>query len=243
MGLKHLIRGTLVALLLVSPLSHAFTKEIGKGYCTIRHPVEAMTSSRTTCESQHIVQQQSGGRDGGNTIWINTLEHDYLDRSVDKPWESERPWFNFGDDNLERAYMMGTYASGYHFLTYDHHSSGSLTLFTWDGASHFTYMVASVANFITKEMSYLGYQWERGGKDQSTQYIDAVIGVLIDFVEVAIGVAYSILGIFVGTLFNPIDTLTNIPGAVTLSLESIAEGIANTGSDLLSLITLGYVQL
>ncbi|GAA0695227.1 hypothetical protein GCM10009104_23620 [Marinobacterium maritimum] len=201
------------------------------------------SSTRVTCESQHIVQQQSGGRDGLNTIWINTVEHDYLDRSTDKPWETERPWLNWGDANLERAYMMGTYANGYHFITYDHHGGGNLTLFTWDGVSHATYMIASVANFITKEMSYIGYQWERGSKNQTTQYFDAIIGILIDFIEVALGIFYGLLGMLVGTILNPIDTLTNIPGGIALSLESIVEGISNTVSDLVSLCTLGSIQL
>lgn len=232
-----------VLMLVMSGPANAFNKVFGKGYCSLRHPVEALTSNRVTCESQHIVQQQSGGSDGGNTIWINTVEHDYLDRSADRPWETERPWFNLGDDNLERAYMMGTYANGYHFLTYDHHGSGSLTLFTWDGVSHITYVIASVTNFITKEMSYLGYQWERGGKGQVTQYIDAIVGIMIDLAEVGLGVMYGLLGMVVGTIFNPLDTITNIPGGFLLSIEATVEGIANTISDIISLITLGTIQL
>lgn len=229
--------------LLLSSQANAFNKSIGKGYCALRHPTESLTSDRVSCESQHIVQQQHGGLDDKNTIWINTTHHDYLDRSVDKPWEKERPWLNFGDSNLERAYMMGTYANGYHFFTYDHHGDGALTLFTWDGMSHATYVVSSIANFITKEMSYIGYQMDRGGKGQKTQYIDAVIGIFIDLIEVIFGVFYGLLGIIVGTIFNPIDTITNIPGALTLSVESIVEGVANTGSDIVSLFTLGFVEL
>ena len=227
----------------ISSSAISFTKEIGKGYCLIRHPVEALTSNRTACESQHVIQQQSSGSDDKNTIWINTTHHDYLDRSIDKPWEKERPYFNFGDENLERAYMMGTYANGYHFLTYDHHGEGDLTLFTWDGMSHLTYLVASVANIVTKEMSYIGYQMDRGGKNQVTQYIDAVIGVVIDLLELCFGVIYSILGMILGTILNPWDTLTNIPGALALSAEAIVEGIANTASDFISLVTLGYFEL
>ncbi|WP_271271481.1 hypothetical protein [Aliamphritea hakodatensis] len=247
MNLTRLIKATFAAstlfMMLTAP-AHAFTKTIGKGFCTLRHPVEALTSSRmTTCESQHIIQQQSGGGSNGNTIWINTLEHDYLDRSVDKPWAKERPWFNWGDKNLERAYMMGVYANGYHFVTYKHHGNGNFTLFTWDGASHATYAIASIANFITKEMSYIGYQIERDDNEQSTQYIDAFLGVVIDLFEVVIGVCYSMVGIVVGTLFNPIDTVTNIPGAVVLSAEAVVEGVANTVSDIVSAVTLGYVQL
>jgi hypothetical protein len=199
----------------------------------------------TACESQHVIQTNSGGSDKDNTIWINTVEHKYLDSSGDKPWQKERPWANWGDENLERAYMMGVYANGYHFIIYDHHKNGLPTLITWDGMSHLTYVVGSVFNFITKELSYLGYQWERfmDDKPKSTFFIDAAIGVFIDLVETAVGVVYGVVGIVVETIFNPIDTLFNIPGGIALSLEAIVEGIANTGSDIISLFTLGYVQL
>lgn len=234
----------LILAVLYSSTASAFTKDIAKGYCSIRHPVEALTTTRsTTCESQHVIQQQDGGSNTANTIWINTTLHDYLDRSSDRPWETERPWANFGDKNLESAYMMGTYANGYHFIVYDHHKGGSLTLLEWDGMSHLTYMVASVMNFITKEMSYIGYQMDKGSKNQDTQYIDAVVGVIIDLIEVIFGLAYGILGIIIGTIMNPLDTLFNIPGGITLSIEAAIEGIANTCSDFISLLTLGFVEL
>ncbi|ABM02174.1 hypothetical protein Ping_0308 [Psychromonas ingrahamii 37] len=138
--------------------------------------------------------------------------------------------------------MMGTYANGYHFIIYDHHGKGDLTLFTWDGVSHLSYMVASVANFVTKEMSYIGYQIDRDGKNQETQYLDAGIGVGIDFIEVLFGIIYGIVGIFVGTILNPMNTLINIPGGVALAIESIIEGVANTGSDVISLVTLRHIE-
>ena len=228
----------------ISLPAQAITKMIGKGYCTLRHPVESVTSKRTaTCESQHVIQQQSGGSDKENTIWISASEHDYLDRSVDKPWMKERPWFNIGDANLERAYMHGVYARGFHFVIYDHHRNGVPTLWAWDGASHATYAIAATFNVITKEMSYLGYQIERWINDKDTQITDALIGIIINLVELGFGIAYSMLGIVVGTLFNPIDTLLNIPGAVCLSVEAVIEGIANTVSDLIAIFTLGTVSL
>lgn len=229
---------------MISIPAQAMTKMIGKGYCSLRHPVEAMTSKRTTtCESQHVIQQQSGGGNIENTIWISVSEHDYLDRSVDRPWEKERPWFNIGDANLEKAYMQGVYTRGFHFITYDHLRDGVPTLWAWDGASHATYAVAATFNVITKELSYLGYQIERWFKKKDTQIIDALIGVVINLVELGLGIAYSMLGIIVGTLFNPIDTLLNIPGAVFLSIEAVVEGVANTISDLIAIFTLGTVSL
>ena len=234
----------ILAFLLPSTAS-AFTKEIGKGYCSIRHPVEAITTSRkTACESQHVIQKNNGGGNELNTIWINTTLHDYLDRVEEKPWKKERPWMGkLGDRNLESAYMMGTYANGYHFMIYDHHKGGMPTLIEWDGVSHLTYMVASVMNFITKEMSYIGFQMDKGTANKDTQYIDAIIGVFVDLIEVIFGLIYGVIGIIVGTIMNPLDTLTNIPGGVLLCIETTIEGIANTISDIISLFTLGHIEL
>lgn len=235
----------ILAFLLPSTAS-AFTKEIGKGYCSIRHPVEAITTSRqTACESQHITQKRSGGSNFKNTIWINTTLHDYLDRGKDQPWVDERPWGQilFDDGNLEAAYMMGTYANGYHFIVYDHHKNGMPTLIQWDGVSHLTYMIGSVMNFITKEMSYIGFQMDKGSKNRETQYADAIIGVFIDFIEVIFGLVYGVLGIIVGTIMNPIDTLLNIPDGILLCIETTIEGVANTISDIISLFTIGTIEL
>ena len=220
-------------------------KRVGQGYCSLRHPVEAAGPvRRTACESQHVIQRQAGGSDERNTIWINGVEHIYLDLSADQPWERERPWSGaLVDHNAERAYMMGVYANGFHFATYDHHGEGHATITQWDGVSHLTYGVASAFNFVTKELSYLGYQVERGGNDQQTQWIDAVLGVLIDLVEVLIGLGYCVVGVVVGTVLNPVDTIVNVPGGILLVLEAVVEGFANTISDLVSLLTLGWIEV
>ena len=215
----------------------------GNAYCSIRHPVELLTSSRHACERQHILQQQFGGGHEVNTIHINTGEHDYADRAGgNPPWEAAEKgmWGDWGDDNLKRAYKMGVYANGYHFLVYDYRGDAEATLLEWDGASHVTYMVGSVFNFITKELSYIGYQWSReGGR---SQLLDAVLGVFIDLAEVLIGLGYGVLGIVVGTVWNPIDTFFNLAGMVVYSAEAAAVGIWNTLADLISLATLGSVQ-
>ena len=211
----------------------------GRAYCAVRHPVEAFTTNRTACERQHILQRQGGGGHSVNTIWINTVEHDYADRSgANPPWEvSERGmWGDWGDDNLKRAYKMGVYANGYHFLVYDYRGDGEVTLIEWDGASHFTYVVASAFNFITKEASYVGFQWRRG--DGRAQHVDSILGVFVDFAEVAVGIGYGAIGIVVGTLLNPVDTLFNFAGMLVYSVESVAVGLWNTLVDILSLLTL-----
>lgn len=219
--------------------------EVGGAYCAARHPVESLTTDRpSACERQHILQRQRGGGDRANTIWINTVEHDYADRvGPNPPWEAaERGlWGDWGDDNLKRAYKMGVYANGYHFLVYDYRGDGEITLVEWDGASHVTYVIATVFNFITKEASYIGFQWRRGGAQ--TQYFDAVLGVLLDFAEVFVGVGYGAVGIVVGTVCNPVDTFGNLAGMVVYSVEVAAVGLWNTVADILSLLTLGWAQL
>lgn len=234
-----------ISLFFLTFTTQAFTTEIGKGYCTLTHPVSFTTTNRkTTCESQHIVQQQSGGADTRNTIWISTLEHDYLDRSKDKPWAKERPWTGaLVDSNAEKAYMMGTYAKGFHYMVYNHHGSAMPTLIEWDGISHAIYGIGSIANILTKHMSYIGYQIERFNAGQETQFIDAFIRIIIDTVEIYLGFFYSVIGVIVGTILNPLDTLINIPGGILMACETIIEGIANTLSDIISLVTLGFIEL
>lgn len=223
--------------------SLAFNKTIGKGYCTIRHPVEAMTTDRpAACESQHVIQQQSGGGDTANTIWINTTLHTYLDRSVCKPWDSERPSFApLGDENIERAYMMGVWANGFHFFMYDHHGSGTLTLTHWDGSTHLLYLISSIINLPQKEIGYLAYQVERYRKDQSTQFVDAGIGVVIDVLEVAVGAVYSVVGMVVGTLLNPLDTLRNLVSLATLTIAALFNAVWLLLKQLAALLTLGWI--
>ena len=215
----------------------------GRVYCVVRHPVEALTSGRTTCERQHVIQRQHGGEDDVNTIWINAVEHDYADRSRDAPWTAswEGMWGDWGDDNLKRAYKMGVYANGYHFLVYDYRGDGETTLLEWDGASHLTYMIGSVANFLTKELSYIGYQWHEAG-DRS-QYLDAILGVFIDLGEVVVGLGYGAIGVVIGTLLNPFDTVGNLAGMFVYSVEAIVVGVWNTLADILSILTLGWAQL
>lgn len=229
----------LIFTLLCSETSFAFTKSIGKGYCQIRHPIETLTSVRTSCESQHVIQQQSGGSDDFNTIWINTVHHDYLDRSKDRPWANDRPWLSlWGDDHLEQAYMMGTYANGYHFMLYNHHGNGMPTLVNWDGASHILYAVSSIANYPAKELAYVKYQFSKGS---DSQFIDSVIGLAVDFSEIGVGVSYSIIGVLVGTVLNPLDTLSNIVPAILLIMEAVYESITNLIAEILSIVTFGLI--
>lgn len=218
----------------------AFNKAIGYGYCVTRHPVESAFSERSSCESQHVIQQQSGGNDDTNTIWINTTQHTYLDRSVCKPWENDRPSFSpLSDANIERAYMMGTWALGYNYFMYDHHGDGKTTLTLWDGSTHLLYMVSSIINFPQKEINYIAYQIERFKKNQETQITDAALGVFIDLIELSIGVAYSSIGLITGTIFNPLDTIRNSISLITLLLETFFYSIWYFFKGLLALFTIG----
>lgn len=219
-------------------LAHIFLDN--KSYCEIRHPQEAAISNRKACEQQHIIQQQSGGHHTANVIWINTIEHDYADRSSTKPWQNNRPWLHFwGDQNLESAFMMGTYANGYHFQVHDYRQEKSyLTLFEWDGASHAVYVVSNTLNHFAKLLSYMAYQF----RSNSPMYVDAIIGILIDSIELFVGVLYGLLGIVVGTIWNPIDTIINLIPAFALIIESTIKGVANTLLGGISVITLGTVH-
>ena len=58
-----------------------------------------------------------------------------------------------------------------------------------------------------------------------------------------VGFGYGVIGIVVGTVFNPWGMATNLLGMVVPSVESIAVGLWNTAADLLVLMMLGWAQL
>ena len=248
---SYRILGVFLALYLSMVTSPAPAGGIAEGYCILRHPLEAIfVSQKTTCEQQHVIQRQCGGCDDSNIIWINTTEHHYTDRSRSKPWQESRPWtpeFLYSE-NLERAYMMGTYANGYHFLVSDYKRGSHLTLSSWDGVSHITYLVAGWANLVTKEMSYLGYLIRRlytKGEtfSDAARIIDAFLSLSIDVIEMSFGTIYGILGILVGVVLHPIETLTNIPGGILLVIETVFTAAWNTFGNFVSLFTLGYIDI
>ena len=47
---------------------------------------------------------------------------------------------------------------------------------------------------------------------------------------------HGTLEVVLGTLFNPLDTLWNIPGMFVYSVEAIAVGVWNTFADILSML-------
>ena len=98
--------------------------------------------------------------------------------------------------------------------------------------SHLAYLNSAIADFITNKINYIGYQLERETKKQ-TQCFDAISGILINFIDVDFGVLRCLIGIIVRSVFNPIDTITNIISSTIFSIEFIIEGIANTGSDII----------
>ena len=78
---------------------------------------------------------------------------------------------------------------------------------------------------------------------KETQFIDAMLGIFLDLIEVCIGIIYSVLGVIIGTIFNPWDTFTNLLGGIVLIIQTMVVGVWNTIADVISLFTLGFVQL
>ncbi len=222
--------GVVVGCCLVGSSAAAFSGAWGQHYCELRHPVESLTTARpASCEEQHIIQQQSGGGDEKNVIWINTILHDYLDRSRERPWQGGPSLSTFSTQKLQSAYMIGTYANGYHFSVYDYHGSGAWTLFEWDGASHAVYLVAALVNLPAKELTYVAYMVRHKMlRDKEAQLSDAVIGIVVDLLETSVGVAYSTVGLFTGTIAHPIDTIRNIIPAVPLLISTVVVAVKRT---------------
>ncbi|MEN2432819.1 hypothetical protein [Comamonas sp. F1-6] len=135
--------------------------------------------------------------------------------------------------------MTGVWAKGYHFFVYDHHGPGRWNVIEWDGATHIVYALSTIINFPQKEINYFSYQIERYRKGQSTQFIDASLGVFFDLAEVAAGMANSMIGVLVGTVLNPLDTVRNLIPLLTMSIGSIVNSVTEFFKGVISLVTLG----
>lgn len=193
---------------------------IGKTYCEIKHPIQKVTGdhyqSEHVCEEQHIKPQSRNGSDYENIVWINKFEHTRTDRIKSKLWITERPTKKyFSDDILINSYMLSREHKGYHFLRYDYSQRGNrdwaISLFKLDGASHAVYTWGSIVNFPAKELEYINFMVHNQSASSFGWWVDFIFGVVVDFFEVFAGFFYGCLGLVVGSLFNPIDTISNIP--------------------------------
>ena len=155
----------LIVLICITTAANAgLFKSIGKGYCTITHPVEMFFPVRhdNTCEDQHLIQQQHEGSNEGNISIVPASSHIATDTwggddvfMQDRVWEkkshlaSDRWGMSLGaEDAIEQSYKAGRYQLEYVFLLYSYRNDEwDTTIFTWDGVSNLLYTISWWANF------------------------------------------------------------------------------------------------
>lgn len=206
--------------------------EAGKIYCGLSHPAELISPvRRSTCEQQHVIQQQSGGSNAENVVWWSASSHVRTDVWDSRPWENNRPWFVFGltgdaRQNLEKAYMMGTFGSTWSLFQHTYRGSGdsSLILAEFDGVSNLLYGISWFANLPQKYLNKVSYISDRG---YWHLLLDMVLAVFVLGLEGVLAIFTTLLGAVVGTVMNPVDTLAAIPGGLWLLVETTVAAIAN----------------
>jgi hypothetical protein len=88
------------------------------------------------------------------------------------------------------------------------------------------YLISALVNLPAKELTYLAYMVRHKMlRDKETQLTDAVLGIGVDLVETSVGVVYSTLGVFAGTIAHPIDTVRNIIPAVPLLISTMVVAV------------------
>lgn len=226
--------------------------QVGRIYCQVTHPIEWWVKSDyiienprarrvSTCEKQHVIQQQYGGSNDLNTVWWPASHHNRTDNWKERPWQSKKPfWLDAGftgdsSDSLYSAYMMGTWGITYSAFMFDYNGKNSeLIAFKFDGVSNALYYISWIVNIPQKFIHQLAYIIDKG------HYLllgDLFIQVFITLIEVIIGLWLSLFGVIVGTVLNPIDTVAAIPGGIVLFFDTLFTAIWNIITGILAIIT------
>ena len=228
----------LIVLMCFTSVAYAFSfKSIGEGYCTITHPVEMFFPfRRSTCEKQHLIQDQHHGPNESNISFVPGSSHMATDRwggddvfMQKEVWE-KRPQYGSdrwgmsieAEDALEQAYKAGRYQLEYVFLLYSYRTDEwDTTIFAWDGVSNLLYTISWWANFPSKYIRKLAYLIDKG---RYHLIIDHVIQLPILLAEGTIGFIYNSIGVVSGTILNPLDTIMAV-GGLWLLIKSVVLGI------------------
>jgi hypothetical protein len=236
-----------------------------KIYCEWTHPVELFNPIRydNTCEQQHVFQQQNGGAADSTVYWAAS-HHIYTDSTksrfdlsefeVKKPFE-DNPFLLFGDSSkyskcdgdscydLVSAYKMGTYGLPYSFWWNQHRGSmgtgrgvkGSTLLTTeFDGVSHLLYGYSYLVNIPQKQINQLAYYVN---KDRWFLILDWVVGLFVQVLEVGFCLVGSVVGLVVGTIFNPFDTVFSIPNGIVLLVQTTWVAVSQLVFSIFNLVT------
>lgn len=238
--------------LLTSHVAYAetFSYRAGEAYCAITHPVELvfkLGKKPSTCEEQHVIQQQAGGRDEENVVWWPASHHVRTDVAGSKPWERSRPWLVLGftkdnNINLEKAYMLGTHGISWSLYQHSYNGRGDsgLIAFEFDGVSNLLYGFSWLINIPQKFIHQSAFLIDKG---HLHLLIDMVVLIFVLGFEIVLATFTTAIGAIAGTILNPLDTVFAIPGGVWLALETIIAAVFQTISAVWSLLTSGLLGI
>lgn len=217
----------------------------GKLYCNLTHPAEALSPIRqSTCEEQHVIQQQAGGGHSNNVVWWSASSHIRTDSWNDRPWQESRPWVVVGfteeaDVNLEKAYMLGTFGNSWSFFQHSYRGSGDSEwiFLEFDGVSNLLYTYSWFVNLPQKYLNKSAYIADKGNWHL---VFDMLLAVLVLALEGVFAIFLGVLGVVIGTLLNPIDTVFAIPGGIWLGVETTIAAVAQYLLGVWRLIAAGF---
>lgn len=223
---------------------------LGEAYCALTHPTEfifKLGNKRSTCEEQHVIQQQSGGGDIANVVWWPASHHVRTDVYGSQPWQNNRPWIvlGFTQDNkvnLEKAYMMGTHGLTWSLFQHSYNGRGpsKLIAFEFDGVSNLLYGFAWLVNTPQKYVNQMAYLVDKG---HWVLIIDMLILIFVLAIEMLVALVVTVGGAVAGLIFNPVDTLFAIPGGIWLALEACIAAVFQLVVGVWGLLTAGVIGI
>jgi hypothetical protein len=214
--------------------------------CEATHPVEIWSPHQgRTCVRQHIIQNSSewckrpGGEDECNarTVWWSEIRHYYTDYqggyngaaggpSKSGFVEDEPQFWAFTTDNrynLLAAYRLGVYGTQWStlFFDYDRRGNWQFVSFRFDGVSNVLYFWSWLINIPQKTINNAVYVADK----EPRLLIDVLFEVVMLPFECAVAIAATSVGVIIGTIFHPINTILAIPGGVWLALIAMWQAI------------------
>lgn len=230
------------------------------------NPVESLgrflTNRPTAAEEQHVLPQKYGVASSDEMVvyWIRS-NHTVSDRAGERPflvdpessWLRQNPVLSLltlgnrtSQRNLDAAYRMGAYGRPYSVLFHSYNKDNSvLVCVKMDGPSMLVYGVSWLINIPQKFLNQVAYYTRPNSEVGWTPVIDIALAPLVLAFEFCFGVVFTAVGVVLGCLTHPIDSVTSLGGMlwyiiplVLTALWGIVVGIIGIGANLFSVIGL-----
>ena len=234
-SLKILLASLVTVFMLSTPaqagIIGSLIKVCGGIYYTITNPVCAWVNDFKIIEEQHILPQNQGGI---LAVLIPKWNHSASDRAFNRYhiFEENRHSNTLVKvltltneqslTNLNNAYMLGRTMIPYAFFCFEYKGIRSTN---WhflstemDGASTVMYFVSWLCHTPQKIVRQIAYVIHKA--PPIAGLIDVALNICSLLVEFVIGIFGTVVGVILGTLFHPIDTICSIPGLLYFTVTT-----------------------